>query len=122
MEEYIDLTLDGVDDEPIIDTPFELFLQEIELALTLYANEIWGVTDTINLKRYVFNKYVSVTQIRNEIKAFIDKHAAHAGVYQYNVSVELILGELSDMLYIAFSVMSPDNSTYETVKKFLIGQ
>lgn len=116
--EYIDLSLDS---DGILDDPFELFMQEIELAFTIYVSEIWNITGDMNLKRYIFSRYVSVSDIRNEIKSFIDSNSQFSMNFQYNIGVEIIPSDRGDMIYITFDVKS-DEKTYQTVKKFLIGK
>lgn len=119
-EEYIDLNLEVSDDrnKNIITNPLELFLQEIELLMQLAPTDIWGVNEGIDLKRYIFNKYVTLTQIKNEIKTYIGKHCQHAQYFQYNVSAEMINVENKELLYIVMRI----NSGQDIVnKKFLLG-
>ena len=120
---YIDLNLhEGEISDNIIDSPLHLFIQEVELAIQTGPNEIWGIKDSINLNRYLFNKYVTITQIRNEILTFIGKHCQHASMFQYNLSVQTIKTETNkDLIYIEFKVDMGENSD-DFIQKFLLGQ
>lgn len=118
---YIDLDLHS---NNIISDPLELFFQEIELGIKTAPNEIWGIKDSINLNRYLFNKYVTITQIKNEIKSFIGKNCQHSVNFQYNISVEIIKNSDSkDLIYIVVKVQAPDldGDDTEFLQKFLLG-
>jgi len=117
--DYLDLNLHGDSKESnILNTPLELFFQEIELAMKTAPNEIWGIGEGINLSRYVFNKFVTLTQIRNEITNFIGKYCEHANVFQYNITAETITTDKKDMVYITMTV---DSEQEQYKQKFLLG-
>lgn len=126
--EYIDLNLhEGEPHENIIVNPLHLFFQEIELAIQIAPGEIWGVKDGINLSRYLFNRYVTITQIRNEIKNYINKNCQHSSAFSYNITVETIKSsQSSDLIYITVTVntVNTDSNVYgdtEFIQKFLLG-
>ncbi len=123
--EYVDLYLHGTGiHENILWHPLELFLQEIELAMQIAPNEIWGIKDSVNLSRYVFNKYVTITQIRNEITNYVSKNCQHASYFQYTISVEMLKNSNgTDLIYIVFSVdaLNQDNMNQTYIQKFLLG-
>ena len=87
--DYIDINLhsESIEDN-ILSEKLELFFQELELSLTVAPNEIWGVKDAVNLSRYLFNRYVSITQIKNEISNFISNNCQHAKDFQYVISIQ----------------------------------
>lgn len=122
---YIDLTLEDNDnpEDNVLTDPLSLFFQEIELAVQMAPESIWGVKESINLSRYVFNRYVSITQIRNEILTYVNKNCAHAEHFQYTTSIQLINNNGKDLLYIKFIVYvdAVNGSTQEYIQKFLIG-
>jgi hypothetical protein len=110
----------------VISNPLHLFFQEVELAIQIAPGEIWGVKDGINLKRYIFNQYVTLTQIKNEITTYIRKNCAHAYMFPYKISVETVKNpEGSDLIYIVMSVPNEDNDgqthSKDFIQKFLIG-
>lgn len=123
---YIDISLHGnsiVDN--ILTNPLELFIQEIEMSINIMPNEVWGMNAWLDLRRYIFNKYVTVTQIRNEITTFINKNCFHASYFNWKVSVDPIKNPNggSDLIYINFTVSAPNQSgdIEEYLQKFLIG-
>ena len=67
--EYVDLNLyeSSNINENIINSPLHLFFQEIELAIKIAPEEIWGVIKGIDLTKYLFNQYISLNQIKAEI-------------------------------------------------------
>jgi hypothetical protein len=72
---YIDLYLHGTNiNDSILTEELELFFQEIEIALQTGPNEIWGIGEAINLNRYLFNRYVTITQIKNEISTYVSNN------------------------------------------------
>ena len=98
-------------------------MQEIFLAIQTGVEEIWGMSESINLTRYVFNKYVTLTQIRNEITTYISKHCSQASNFQYNISTEIIKFEGKELLYAIVTVITEDynGNELEHVQKFLMG-
>ncbi|MCK9415449.1 hypothetical protein M0Q97_02175 [Candidatus Dojkabacteria bacterium] len=122
--DYLDINFLGEDkNDNIITDPLELFMQEIFLAMQTAPFSIWGVTESINISRYVFNKYVTITQIRNEILTFIGKNCAHAKMFNYSLTVDIINSDGKDLVYITMKVIAPtlDKSEQEYIQKFLLG-
>lgn len=124
--EYIDLNLSNSDfpEDNVLTQPLELFFQEIEIAVQTGLGQIWGVKDSINLHRYLFNRYVTITQIRNEISNFIGKNCQHANVFPYVVSVDMIKGiDKKELIYITVKVNSQNQfgEAEDFLQKFLIG-
>lgn len=123
--DYIDIYLYGNSQENnIITDKLSLFFQEVEMAVKIAPNEIWGIKDNISLIRYLFNKYVTITQIKNELTTFITKYCTHAPDFQYKISVETIKdNNQKDMLYIVLSVVALDalGQPQPYQQKFLIG-
>jgi hypothetical protein len=123
--EYMDLNLHGTGmmDNALID-PLSLYLQELELALKILPGEVWGVTDSVNLKRYLFNRYVTMTYIRNEILGFIKVNCQHSTDFQTSVNVETLANPTGgDMVYIVMTVHVPGEggTNFDVVQKFLVG-
>lgn len=123
--DYIDLYLHGSSiDDNILTEPLELFFQEIEISLETQQNEVWGIKDAINLSRYLFNKYVTLTQIKNEITTYLNNNCQHACYFPFEISAETIKNSNgSDLIYIVVSVKALDESGEEITykQKFLIG-
>ena len=89
--DYIDISLHGsTNHDSILNEKLELFFQEIELAIQIGPNEIWGIGESINLNRYLFNQYVTITQIKNEISSYISKNCQHVIYFNYTISVETL--------------------------------
>jgi len=124
-ESFIDLNLHGDSKENnILIDSLELFFQEIELSVKLAPNDIWGIYEAINLQRYVFNKFVSITQIKNEINTYIKRNCQHANDFNYNVTAETIKGDNGkDLIYIVVSVLAQDHNGVDQnfLQKFLLG-
>ena len=123
---YIDISLHGNDIHTnVLTSELELFMQEIELSIKILPNEVWGMQNHLDLKRYIFNQYVTITQIRNDITNFINKNCYHASLFTYKISVETIKNPNggSDLVYIAFTITVPDGSgiSQDYLAKFLIG-
>ena len=122
--EYIDLFLHGQSiHENILTNPLELFFQEIELAIKIAPNEIWGISESINISRYVFNKYVTITQIKNEITTYINRNCQHSSEFNFDVSVEMIKDNYKDLIYIVVKILAENesNKIEEFLQKFLLG-
>jgi hypothetical protein len=122
--DYIDLYLHGTDiSNNILTEPLELFYQEIELALQIAPNEVWGISESINLSRYVFNKFVTITQIKNELSNYVVKNCQHASYFPYNFSVEMVNANGKDLIYIICNIIALDPNGHEQTyqQKFLVG-
>jgi len=123
--EYVDLYLHGITkNDSILTEELELFFQEIELSVQMAPNEIWGISESINLSRYLFNQYVTITQIKNEISSYISNNCQHASSFDYNISVEnLKNNDSKDLIYIVFNVDANDQNGHsqQYMQKFLIG-
>lgn len=121
--EYFDINLhESIDiNNNVITNPIHLFLQEIELAVKIGPNSIWGTKLSIDLNRYLFNQYITLNQIKNEITFFIDKECEQAKNYKYDIDVQIINFESKDLIYIEVTIYNLSNEK-EFVQKFLLGQ
>ncbi len=122
LPNFIDINLSGSNiHDSILTEPLELFFQEIEVAVKILPNEIWGVKDALNLSKYLFNKYTTLSQVKNDISYFINKHCSQAQYFNYEISVMNLKNpkDNSDLLYIMFTITLSDNNKIQ--QKFLIG-
>lgn len=117
-DELIDLNLYS---DEIISNPLHLFFQEIELAVKIGTGEIWGVKYAIDLNSYLFNQYISVNQIKNEISTFIAMNCEQAKNHQYDLEVKILNVENKDLIYIEITIYS-ETENKEFIQKFLLGQ
>lgn len=123
-EEYIDLNLHAGEPEQILDNlitnPLQLFFQEIELAVKINLDEIWGINSSINLKKYLFNRYITINQIKEEITTFISRNCQHASEFVHSCDVEFLKIDNKDLVYILVKVYDTENNS-EFINKFLVG-
>lgn len=115
--DFVDLNL-YEDDVPVITDPLHLFLQEIELGMKIAPNQIWGIKNGVNLQKYIFNKYITMNQVKNEITSFIESNCPHASMFIYTVGVQVINVENRELIYITVTVNVEDETTKE-IKEFL---
>ena len=106
--EYIDLSLYG---NEILADPLQLFCQEIEIAVKTAPQEIWGCKDSIDLNQYVFNQYITINQIKNQIQNFIGTHCQHANYFQYEVDVDQYSTNGKEFIYICVRINSETGAT-----------
>lgn len=107
-------------DNNFITNQFHAFLQEIEIAIKTAAEEMWGYRYSIDLKKYVFNQYVTLQQIENEISSFIGNFTHYSELFQYDVKAELLEVDSNLVLYIKTTLDDPD-SDQKLTHKFLLG-
>lgn len=122
LPNYIDINLSGSNiHDSILTEPLELFFQEIEVAVKILPNEIWGVKDSLNLSKYLFNKYTTLSQVKNDISFFINKHCSQAQYFNYEISISNLKNSASgsDLLYIVFTITLSESDKIQ--QKFLIG-
>lgn len=124
--EYIDLNLHSTSkQENMITNQLELFFQEVEIAIKTFPGDVWGVTNFLNINRYVFNRYISITQIKNEIMNYIENNCACASKYNWRVNVKLYSakdtpGQKGDLVYIEL-VVDRDAESGQFVNKYVLG-
>ncbi len=129
--DYIDLTLDDTDDNVankyanVIDNKLALFLQEIEIMMKLAPKSIWGVATYLDVRRYVFNKFITTSQIKVAVTSYVNKECASSKYFNWNVTCETVNtgGNIGDLIYIQFIIEAggDQGETHEIVQKFLIG-
>jgi hypothetical protein len=109
----------------IITDPLELFLQEIFLSIQCGVDAIWGIRESINLTRYIYNKYVTLTQIQTEITRYIQLHSFHAGSFSWSCVAENLVDEETkeEVIYITFKILVPqeNGNAKELIERFLLG-
>src|SRR5690606_24834772 len=107
-------------DNNIITNEFHLFLQEIEIAIKTGAEEMWGYRYSIDLKKYIFNQYITLPDVENEISTFIGNFTNYSHMFQYSVNAELVEIDKNVVLYIKTTITDPDNNQKLT-HKFILG-
>ena len=123
MEEFIDLNLYESNNinENIITNPLHLFFQEVELAVKIAPNQIWGIKYAIDLNKYLFNQYITINQIKNELSSFIGNECNQAKNHEYIINVEVLNVDSKDLIYIEIIIYSNDGENTEFIQKFLLG-
>ena len=118
---FIDINLSANDKfDSITNKGLELFLQEVSIAIHTSPGEIWGIKSSIDLKQFLWNKYITLTQIRNEITSYIQKNCEHANYFQYGVDAQFVKVDNKELIYIEMDVKTEDNSS-SYIQKFLLG-
>lgn len=112
-----DIDLHGENFELITDD-FLIFQQEIELAIKIIQGEIWNRAEGLDIQNYVFNKYVSVYRMKQEIKRFINNECSSSHLFAWDIDVKLIIHDNSDMLLIEVSIEGDENQ--QTTNKYYI--
>lgn len=106
----------------IIINPVHLFLQEIELAIKTAPGELWGFRYNLDISKYVFNQYVTLTTVEEEISSFIMKFCEHATLFPFMILAEFINIEGTNILYIKATITNIDSSENEQItQKFILG-
>lgn len=105
----------------IITSPLHLFFQEIELAIKCGPNEIWGCKYSIELSSYLFNQYITISQIKNELVTFISQNCEQAKNFQWDISVDNLKIDNKEMIHIICNIYDSE-SEKQFVQKFLLGE
>lgn len=89
MDINLHYTIDG--DVPVVlIRPVDLFFQEVELAIKIFEYSIWNRPKGLDIRKYVFNKYVSVYMMETEIKNFITQECDNASNFDWDLSVYIL--------------------------------
>lgn len=104
----------------VIISPLHLFFQEIELAVKIAPGEIWGTQYAIDLNKYLFNQYVTLNQIKNEVSTFIGKNCSQSQFFQYDTDVQILNIENKDLIYIEITIYNTEEDK-DFIQKFLLG-
>lgn len=122
--EYVDINLYDDSESLIISNPAHLFLQEIELSVKIGVNEIWGVTDYVDLRRYLFSQYITLNRIKNDLRTYISEHCSQSARFDWGVDVELYKDSVTgkELLHIIVTVndVADDGEVKKYVQKFAI--
>jgi hypothetical protein len=120
---YLDINF-FPDDNSIITDPLKLFLQEIFLSIQCGVDGVWGLGESINIQRYLFNQHISLTQIQNDISNYIIKNCSHSGNFSWSCIAETLRDEESnkEIIYITFKILVNDENgkPTEVIEKFLL--
>jgi hypothetical protein len=119
--QYLDINLEGTDiTDNVITNPLALFFQEVRLAISVGPDGAWGSRDSVEISKYLFNQYVTVNQIQNEIDSFITAYCSQAAVFQHLLAVKLLNVNGQDLIYIELTVNAA-GSDKSFVQKYLLG-
>jgi len=123
--EYIDLNLHYTGENNdygngIISNPLHLFFQEIELAIKIGPQEIWGIRYSIDLAKYLFNQYITITRIQEEMRLFIANNCEQAKNFQHEINVKIIKIDNRDLIHID-TIIYDNDSENKFVQQFMLG-
>lgn len=127
VKDCVDLYLHSADTNSremnIIDNTLELFLQEIEIAVKIAPGEIWGIYESININRYVFNQYVTLSQVKNELVSYIQRNCHHASKYPWVIDAQFLNIDGKSILYIIVQITRVNDVgiSENFFQKFLLG-
>lgn len=96
-----------------LEDEFTLFLQEIEICLKTLPYDLWGIRDSIDLNRYVFNHYVTEIEIKTNIENHIIENCYHNKFFNFNVTPYFEEYEQRTMLRIEFKIAPVDTKENE---------
>ena len=102
----INLTGKSIDDN-FLESGLELFFQEVIMCLSLDMGDLWGHVDFLNLKKYVFNKNISPSEVNKYVHDYILHNTSMSMSYDWNVETIFAKSEKeNDVIYIQFSINS----------------
>ncbi len=105
----------------LITNSVELFFQEVEMCVKTSLPEVWNLPKAVDIKRYVFNKFITVTGIRNELLNYINENCSQSPNVEWDLKVMLEEGpDGKDIVFIIVSVTDPENN-HEWLNKYIIG-
>jgi lipid II:glycine glycyltransferase (peptidoglycan interpeptide bridge formation enzyme) len=119
----INLYFDPINPENnVITNPVHLFFQEIELAIKTAPNELWGFRYSLDITKYVYNQYITLNQVEEEISSFIVKFCDHSSLFPFTVIAEFVNIEGTNILYIKATITNINSSDNEQLtQKFILG-
>ena len=119
----INLYFDPINPENnVITNPVHLFFQEIELAIKTAPNELWGFRYSLDITKYVYNQYITLNQVEEEISGFIVKFCDHSSLFPFTVIAEFVNIEGTNILYIKATITNINSSDNEQLtQKFILG-
>lgn len=106
----------------IITNPLHLFIQEIELALKTAPMELWGFRYSLDIVKYVYNQYITLNKIEEEISSFITNFCEHSKYFPFTIIAELVEVENVTILYIKSEITNVNSTDKEKItQKFILG-
>jgi hypothetical protein len=110
----------------IIDDEAALFFQEVEIAVKMSKDAVFGQKNYLDLTKFVFTRAISTMQIKNEIMAYIANECPSSGNVVWDIEVKF-LSEMNTIIsnthgnggvYVSLNVHSGYN---QYVQDYLIG-
>ncbi len=118
---YLDLNLAGTGiSDNVITNQLQLFFQEVQIAISVGPQGTWGARDSISISKYIFNQYVTVNNIQNEISSFISAYCSMANYFPWTLTAEILNVDGNDLIYIQLSV-TPGGYDKSFIQKYLLG-
>lgn len=117
MDINLNFGTDG-DDTLLLMNDFDLFMQEVELAIKVIEGTIWNRPNGLDINSYVFNKYISTYAMRTEIVSFIARECEHANSFQWDVKVQILRQNDEELILITMTVNKGGNDV--RTNKFII--
>lgn len=106
----------------VINNPLHLFIQEIELSLKTAPGELWGFRYNLDITKFVFNQYITLNKIEEEVASFITNFCEHSYMFPFTITVELVDIENTSILYIKATITDVNSSDKEKItQKFILG-
>lgn len=122
QSQYLDINLHFHDStDSIITSKIELLIQEIELAIKIGPEELWGVKYSLNTERYIFNQYITLNQIKNELSTFIALNCEHSKYFKIDYAIKVTNVEGKDLIYMLIEIKELTEKAETVQLEFLIG-
>lgn len=104
----------------ILDDRLSLYIQEIELAVRIGPKQLWGVKTCLHTEKYIFNQYITLNQIKNEMLTFITNECYHSQYFNTNIAAGIYRINNKDMIYVLLEIL-PNPDTEPIQLTYILG-
>lgn len=97
-------------DDLILENPLELFFQELAMIFNKKYTDFYGDPKCLNLQKYLYSKYISTSDINNEIRQYVMNNSYYSNLFKWEVETAFLdTPRKVDVLHIVFNVYSDGN-------------
>ena len=101
----------------ILTNPLELFMQELELAIKMGPTDVYNNPSSIDIRTYVFNRYITKQRVISDISKYVIENCEHASYFNWDVDVDSTVINGHRILHIIFTIYKDMNNPSDIFKK-----
>ena len=96
----------GYNEDPFVDDPLEVFLEEIHTLMTSNAGDRWNLPRWgLSLEHRVYENRISSESLKNRIRGAIQEFVSPSQGFTWEIDTFYVTGEVREIVVVDFSVV-----------------